>query len=223
MAAAAQCASRPSTQAAPEMLVTTAWLAEHLHDQVWWCSASMPRRSFIPKGTFPARARSSLGEIAVTRDGIPNELPAVEDLQQIFAAAGVSHNAHVVLYGERSNLFAARAYFTLDYLGVAGADIVCSMAASKNGRTEGIVLSPRKLRQSSRRALTISLRPGFWSTPPPCAIWRKKPGTSRCWMPVQRRNLPASSFQKTWPRRAHSRRQKPVLDGHAGEPRKSRC
>jgi len=57
--------------------------------------------------------------VAVTRDGIPNELPPVETLQHVFEAAGVSNSSRVVLYGERLNLFAARAYFTLDYLGVA--------------------------------------------------------------------------------------------------------
>ena len=40
-------------------------------------------------------------------------------MQHVFEAAGVSNSSRVVLYGERFNLLAARAYFTLDYLGVA--------------------------------------------------------------------------------------------------------
>src|SRR6476620_11795431 len=84
-----------------QMLVTTGWLAEHLHDQdlVVLCISATPE--FYSKGHIPGARQISLGEIAVTRDGVPNELPAVEKLRQIFSGAGVSLNVHVVLYGER--------------------------------------------------------------------------------------------------------------------------
>ena len=103
----------------PEMLVTTGWLAENLSetDVVVLCINSTPE--FYSKGHIPGALQIKLEDIAVTRDGIPNELPPAETLQHIFAAAGVSNSSRVVLYGERLNLFAARAYFTLDYLGVA--------------------------------------------------------------------------------------------------------
>jgi thiosulfate/3-mercaptopyruvate sulfurtransferase len=104
----------------PEMLVTTEWLADHLKDPnlVVLCVDSTPE--FYAKGHIPDARQIKLSEIAVTRDGIPNELPGMEELRRTFAAAGIGNNSRVVLYGERSNLFAARAYFTLDYLGVAG-------------------------------------------------------------------------------------------------------
>ena len=114
----AQGAAAPKLR--PEMLVTTAWLAGHLSDPdlVVLCVNSTPE--FYSRGHIPGARQIKLGDIAVTRDGIPNELPPVEELQKVFAEAGVSNSSRVVLYGERSNLFAARAYFTLDYLGVAG-------------------------------------------------------------------------------------------------------
>jgi len=124
---AAQPGSTPSAAQAgaipklrPEMLVTTAWLAEHLSDRdlVVLCVNSTPE--FYSKGHIRGARQIMLGDIAVTRDGIPNELPPVEELRKVFAAAGVGNQSRVVLYGERFNLFAARAYFTLDYLGVAG-------------------------------------------------------------------------------------------------------
>lgn len=101
------------------MLVTTAWLGEHLHDSdlVVLCVSSSA--DYCSKGHIPGAREIRLSEIAITRDGIPNELPPVEKLQQIFSAAGMSNSSRVVLYGERYNLLAARAYFTLDYLGVA--------------------------------------------------------------------------------------------------------
>jgi thiosulfate/3-mercaptopyruvate sulfurtransferase len=102
-----------------EMLVTTAWLAENLSepDVVVLCITSTP--DFYAKGHIPGARQIKLSDIAITRDGVPNELPSVEALQRVFAAAGVSNSSRVVLYGERYNLLATRAYFTLDYLGVA--------------------------------------------------------------------------------------------------------
>jgi thiosulfate/3-mercaptopyruvate sulfurtransferase len=115
-------AQTPDSGAPPlrsQMLVTTTWLAAHLHDPelVVLCVSAAPE--FCDKGRIPGARKISLGEIAVPRDGVPNELPPVEKLRQVFAQAGVSNSSRIVLYGERFNLLAARAYFTLDYLGVA--------------------------------------------------------------------------------------------------------
>jgi thiosulfate/3-mercaptopyruvate sulfurtransferase len=141
----------------PEMLVTTAWLAEHLSDRdlVVLCIDSTPE--FYSKAHIPGARQIKLADIAVTRDGIPNELPRVEDLRKVFAAAGVSNKSRIVLYGERLNLFAARAYFTLDYLGVAG------RAALLDGGIDKWTAEHRPLStvtpQVKPAALTISLRP----------------------------------------------------------------
>jgi thiosulfate/3-mercaptopyruvate sulfurtransferase len=81
----------------------------------------------------------------------------VEELRKVFAAAGVSNKSRVVLYGERSNLFAARAYFTLDYLGVAG------RAALLDGGIEKWTAEHRPLStetlQVKPAVLTIAPRP----------------------------------------------------------------
>ena len=109
----------PAPALRPEMLVTTRWLSDHLQDPdlIVLCISATPE--FYSKGHIPGARQIKLSEIAVSREGIPNELPPVEMLRRIFAAAGVSLNARVVIYGERFNLLAARAYYTLDYLGVA--------------------------------------------------------------------------------------------------------
>ncbi len=101
------------------MLVTTEWLSGHLHDPDLVVLSVGATPEFYSNGHIPGARQILLSEIAITRDGIPNELPTVEKLKAIFAAAGVSNHSRVVLYGERANLLAARAYFTLDYLGVA--------------------------------------------------------------------------------------------------------
>jgi thiosulfate/3-mercaptopyruvate sulfurtransferase len=56
-----------------------------------------------------------LAAIVVERDGVPNELPEPEALDSVFESLGVTDDSRVVLYGEP--LLAARAWFTLDYLG----------------------------------------------------------------------------------------------------------
>jgi thiosulfate/3-mercaptopyruvate sulfurtransferase len=104
----------------PGMLVTTQWLADHLHDPDLVILSIGSNSDFYAKGHIPGARSILLGEIAVTRNGVPNELPPVEQLQSIFEAAGMSNSSRVVIYGERSGIFAARTYYTLDYLGVAG-------------------------------------------------------------------------------------------------------
>lgn len=56
-----------------------------------------------------------LGAIVAERDGVPNELPEPAALDSVFESLGVTDDTRVVLYGEP--LLAARAWFTLDYLG----------------------------------------------------------------------------------------------------------
>jgi thiosulfate/3-mercaptopyruvate sulfurtransferase len=102
-----------------EMLVSTDWLAAHLHDPDLVLLSVGGTPDFYNKGHIPGARQLRLAEIAVTRDGIPNELPPDAELQRAFEVAGVSNNSRVVLYGDRFNLLAARAYFTLDYLGLA--------------------------------------------------------------------------------------------------------
>jgi thiosulfate/3-mercaptopyruvate sulfurtransferase len=165
----------PAPKLRPEMLVTTEWLAEHLHDTdlVVLCINSTPE--FCSKGHIPGARQISLSEIAVTRDGIPNELPPVETLQRVFAAAGVSNRSRVVLYGERSNLMAARAYFTLDYLGVA------ARAALLDGGIEKWTAEHRPLSTEApsikAATLTISPRPAILVDTAAMRNLQKKPGT----------------------------------------------
>ena len=115
----AQTAGNGDPRLRKEMLVTTDWLAAHLHDPDLVLLSVGGTPEFYDKGHIPGARQILLSEIAVTRNGIPNELPEEAALGEVFAKAGVSNGSHIVLYGERFNLLAARAYFTLDYLGIA--------------------------------------------------------------------------------------------------------
>src|SRR5262249_50843768 len=63
-----------------EMLVTTEWLAAHLHDPDLVVLSVGATPEFYSQGHVPGARQVLLNEIAVTRDGIPNELPPVEKL-----------------------------------------------------------------------------------------------------------------------------------------------
>jgi thiosulfate/3-mercaptopyruvate sulfurtransferase len=159
-----------------EMLVTTAWLAESLSepDVIVLCINSTP--DFYAKGHIPGARQIKLGDIAITRDGIPNELPSVEALQRVFAAVGVSNSSRVVLYGERYNLLAARAYFTLDYLGVA------ARVALLDGGIEKWTAERRPLSteipQAKAATLNVSPRPQILiDTKTMRDLSQKKPGS----------------------------------------------
>ena len=107
------------TPVGSDMLVTTDWVATHLHNSNLIVLCIVDDEHFYSSGHIPGARMIRLSQIVTTRDGIPNELPPPDHLQRVFENAGVSNDSRIVLYGERSGLLAARAYYTLDYLGLA--------------------------------------------------------------------------------------------------------
>jgi len=65
---------------------------------------------------IPGAVLVEMSSLLVQRDGTPNELPPIDDLEHVFRAAGVGARGRVVVYSG-DPLLAARAWFTLDYLG----------------------------------------------------------------------------------------------------------
>jgi thiosulfate/3-mercaptopyruvate sulfurtransferase len=119
LAASAAAAIQQTKQSQPpaNMLVQTSWLASHLSDKNLVILHVGANRTAYDAGHIPGARFLALSDIAVTRNGIPNELPPVNDLKTVFERLGVGDHSNVVLYGDTLGLFAARAYFTLDYLG----------------------------------------------------------------------------------------------------------
>jgi len=103
-----------------EMVVSTAWLAAHLNDPKVVVLHVARERAHFDEGHIPGARFVGWGEITATRDGVPNELAPVADLQKLFERLGIGDDGRIVLYGDNSGLAAARAYFTLDYLGHGG-------------------------------------------------------------------------------------------------------
>jgi thiosulfate/3-mercaptopyruvate sulfurtransferase len=97
------------------MLVSTEWLHQHagqvtvLHvgDSVGYAAGHIPGSVLIETSS-----------ILADRNGTPNELPAVSALERVFVSAGVGARERIVVYST-DVILAARAWFTLDYLGQA--------------------------------------------------------------------------------------------------------
>ncbi len=103
-----------------EMIVSTSWLANHLNDPQVVILHVARERTHYDEGHLPGARFVGWGEITATRNGVPNELAPVADLKKLFERLGIGDDARVVIYGDNSGLAAARAYFTLDYLGHGG-------------------------------------------------------------------------------------------------------
>jgi len=103
----------------PRMVVQTDWLASHLKNANVAVIHVGRDQKVYEEGHIPGARFLALSEIAVTKNGIPNELPSADKLKEVFERLGVSNGTRVVFYGDHAGLYASRAYFTLDYLGVA--------------------------------------------------------------------------------------------------------
>ena len=98
------------------LLVTGDWLQSHLDDPrvvVLSVVHGMDRDSNDQR--IPGARDVDYMSIIRTVDSVPTELPPVERLVELFQSLGVGDDTRVVIYGEP--LMAARAFFTLEYLG----------------------------------------------------------------------------------------------------------
>ncbi|HEX5872590.1 MAG TPA: rhodanese-like domain-containing protein, partial [Longimicrobium sp.] len=120
--------SMPKTNPLPQwdrsLLVSTEGLARRLNDsRVVVIHVGRDRTSY-DAGHIPGARFLALSSIVAEQNGVPNELPPVAQLESTFEALGVSDNSQVVLYGDLNGLLAARAFFTLDYLGKTDAALL---------------------------------------------------------------------------------------------------
>lgn len=100
-----------------EMLVSTSWLQQHLADRDLVVLYVGQDRTRFDQGHIPGSRFLRLDELVEQKKDSLNELPPVADLQALFESLGVGDNSRVILLGDRGGIYAARAYFTLDYLG----------------------------------------------------------------------------------------------------------
>ncbi|HMV48186.1 MAG TPA: rhodanese-like domain-containing protein [Blastocatellia bacterium] len=193
--AAALAQSKPSAPAVrAEMIVSTDWLAKHLSDKNIFVLHVARERKAYDDGHIPSARFIALGDLLTTREGVANELPPVEQLQKLFEAAGIGDEGRIVIYGENNGLAAARAFFTLDYLG-HGARAALLDGGLEKWKLKSANCKPKPQAsppQNSRRARN----PACSSNSTPCAIcrgWRRMCRTRelRSLMLALKNNTPA--------------------------------
>ncbi|HSL22117.1 MAG TPA: sulfurtransferase [Vicinamibacterales bacterium] len=107
---------RPATQPG-RMVVTPDWLAAHVEDDNLTLLHVGTVRGSYDAGHLPGARYVALSDLVVERQGLPNELPPAAHLVALFEKLGVGNAGPIVIYGDDKGLFAARLFFTLDYLG----------------------------------------------------------------------------------------------------------
>jgi thiosulfate/3-mercaptopyruvate sulfurtransferase len=107
----------PAPPVNADLLVSVSQLQRRLSDPATVILHVGRDRASYDAGHIPGARFLSLPAIVTERDGLPDELPSAEALDEAFEAASVSDNSRVVVYGDLGGLAAARAFFTLDYLG----------------------------------------------------------------------------------------------------------
>jgi len=112
---AATLAAEPNSN--PDLMVSTAWLSEHLTDSELTVIAVGPTADTYRQTHVPGAVFLPWSAVAVSRDGGENDLPTIAEMTASFTALGIGDTGRLVLYGESRNLMAARAFMALDYLG----------------------------------------------------------------------------------------------------------
>ncbi len=116
--AAAPATETPTAQVRESMLVSADWLAGRLEDKnvIVLHVAANPKG--YEAGHIPGAHYLGWKRLVRTVGGVANELPPLEDLTELVRGFGIERGKRVVIYDEGSGIVAARAYFTLDYLGL---------------------------------------------------------------------------------------------------------
>ena len=112
-------AASPRSSDTPGMLVSTEWLAKHLHDKnlvllhVNWTNGSY-RRGHIPGARF-----LWINALAKDTPERSTELPSVKEAEGVIRSLGINNDSRVVVYFEGQNMtLTTRMILTLSYFGL---------------------------------------------------------------------------------------------------------
>jgi len=102
-----------------DMLVSTDWLAQHLNDPNVIVIHLGRYRGEYDRAHIPGARFLRTNQIASDNQELTYELPPVAELQKALESIGVNEKARIVIYGTGWPPMTTRAWFTLDYLGLA--------------------------------------------------------------------------------------------------------
>ena len=100
-----------------EMLVSTQWLADHLKDPNVVLLHVTDNVGDYKRGHIPGARYLAAKKFTTDNGPVSVELLSVDELQKTFSELGIGDKTRVVIYATNWFPYAARAYFTLDYLG----------------------------------------------------------------------------------------------------------
>ena len=141
----ATCCYGADSAAHPEMLVSTAWLADHLNDPKVVVLQVGHERSDYAKEHIPGARFLSTSDYTTGHSGLMVELPTVERLKQSFEDLGVSDDTRVVIYTADWYPIAARAFFTLDYVGHTNAALLDGSVAQWKAENRPVTTEEPKI------------------------------------------------------------------------------
>lgn len=104
----------------PEMVVSTAWLADHLKEPKVVVVHIAPTDEAYRKQHIPGARLMLVSQIANVPDFPGTELLPADRIADNLASIGISDSSHVVIYTTDVDPIATRLFFTLDYLGHGG-------------------------------------------------------------------------------------------------------
>ena len=107
---------------APGLLVSPADLAAALKDPATVVIAVGNSADDFTAGHIPTARFVRYDDIAIDAGGLSSELPPLDQLRAVLAAAGIGDKSKVVIYG--SPIAATRMFFTLDYVGHANVRVL---------------------------------------------------------------------------------------------------
>ena len=99
------------------LLVTTDWLARHLHDPGLVIIHASPQKTDYDAGHVPGARFLPWQSYTTQREGLATELPDAAQVDSALEGIGVSDNSRIVITGGPLTT-SARLYFTLDYFGL---------------------------------------------------------------------------------------------------------
>lgn len=144
-----------------EMLVSTEWLAQHLNDPNVIVVHVGGSKADYDSGHIPGARWLDIGTI-VRNEPPGSELPTNENIGKAFTDLGIGDKARVILYANDWQPQAARAYFTLDYVGHG------DRAALLDGGIEKWLMEKRPLSTETpkfeKAEFTLKPNPGILAT-----------------------------------------------------------
>src|SRR5258705_12197937 len=107
---------------AKDVLVSSDWVAEHLHDDGVVLAEVDENTDRYEEGHIPGAVK--LHWKVDLQDPVERDIVEKGSFEELMAARGISNDTSVVLYGDKNNWFAAYAYWYLKIYGHADVRIL---------------------------------------------------------------------------------------------------